>query len=167
MNSKLLTRFGVLLALSATCFVRSALGDPEGAPAGSEGRASQRVDDSPAAPALDPRLLIRLQQQEIARRAARKEALKDPKGWDDNRAQRASAHRARLAALWGNVVGTIDGQAHLRIHADRMARLNRMLDLAELKNDSRLVARIRLDISRELARDMQAMRQLQVASGMP
>jgi len=177
MNSKPLTRFGVFLALSASCLVfvlvsllvRSALGEPEPErrTSSGEGRASRQTDVSAAKPTFDPRLLIKLQQAEATRRTARKQAIQDPKGWEEGRPQRASVHRAQLAALWGSVSGSIDGQAHLRMHADHMARLNRMLDLAELQSDSALLARIHLDISRELARHMQAMRQLQAAAGLP
>lgn len=176
MNSKLLSRYGVFVVLSARCLVfvlvsllvRSALGEPEleRRASGSEGRASQQTDGNAEKPTFDPRLLIKLQQAEATRRAARKQALQDPKGWEEGRPQRASAHRAQLAALWGSISGSIDGQAHLRRHADHMARLNRMLDLAELQSDSALLARIHLDISRELARHMQSMRQLQAAAGL-
>jgi len=167
MNSKSLTQFSVLVLLSAGGFARPALGEPEAAvPSATEGRPSERTDDSAASPKFDLKLLARLVELEVARRAARKEAQKDPKSWEENRAQRASAHRAELAALWGNVVGSIDGQARLRMHAERMARLNRILDLAEQKKDPALVTRIQTDIKRELARHAHAMQQLQVAAGL-
>ncbi|HEY0465741.1 MAG TPA: hypothetical protein VGC79_16120 [Polyangiaceae bacterium] len=167
MKCQLLTLSGLLVALSASCFVRSALGDPDGtAPSESEGRAAERTNDSPAAnPKVDPLLLARLQQLQTTRRAARKEALKDAKSWEEQRAERASAHRAQLAALWGAVVGSLDGQARLRTHAMRMASLNRMLDLAEQKSDAALVVRIQADIQRELTRHVQVMQELQAASG--
>lgn len=167
MNAKLLTLFGVLVALSASCFVRSALGAAVSAsPSANEGRAPERTDESVASATLDPKLLSRVVELEATRRAAREAALDDPKGWQDHRAQRASAHRAELAALWGNVVGSIDGQARLRMHAERMARLNRILDLAQLKQDPALVKRIQADIQRELARHVQTMQQVQAATGM-
>lgn len=167
MNAKLLTLVSVFVALSASCFVRSALGEPEGAlPSANEGRPSERTDDSVASPTLDPKLLARAVELEATRRAAREGLLKDAKGWEDNRAQRASVHRAQLAALWGNVVGSIDGQARLRMHAERMARLNRMLDLAQQKQDSALVKRIEADVQRELSRHVQTMQQLQAVTGM-
>jgi len=166
-NSKLLIRLSVLLALSLSCFVRAALGEPEAAqPSANEARPSERSDPAPATPPLDAKLLARVVEVEAARRAARAAALEDPKAWEDQRAQRARAHRAQLAALWGNIVDSIDGQARLRMHAERMARLNRMLDLAELKRDSALVKRIQSDIQRELARHVQAMQQLQAAVGL-
>ncbi|HET7542032.1 MAG TPA: hypothetical protein VFK05_19330 [Polyangiaceae bacterium] len=161
----------VMIAVSA--FVRSALGEPEGAlPRANEAQASGRADDAVVYPKLDPQLWARLNELQSARHAARKQALTDPKRWDDERAQRASAHRAQLSALWGNLVGRIDGQARLRIHADRMARLNRLLYLAEQKTvgagqqpDLALVQRVQADISRELTRHVQAMQELRAAGG--
>jgi len=151
------TRFGVFMALSAACFAGLALAQPEG-----------RTDDRPAvAPALDPSLLQRVQELEGARRTARQAGLKDPKAWEANRAQRASVHRQQLATLWGSVVDRIDGQARLRLHADRMARLNRMLDLAEQKGERPLSATIRADIAAELARHVRAMQQLKAEAGLP
>ncbi|HKO53818.1 MAG TPA: hypothetical protein VJV79_39195, partial [Polyangiaceae bacterium] len=151
MNPKLLTLFSVVVALAAGGFVRSALGEPEGT-SPSEARPAERVDDNAAAPTLDPKLLARVIELEAARRAARKEALADPKSWQENRVQRADAHRVQQANLWGSIVGSIDGQARLRMHAERMSRLNRILDLAELRKDPALVARVRADIERELTR---------------
>ena len=52
------------------------------------------------------------------------------------------------------------------MNADRMARLNRMLDLAEQKSDATLAARIHADITRELSRHAQAMQNLQAETGM-
>src|SRR6187431_773727 len=144
MNAQHFTRFGVLMALSASYFAGAALAQPKAAEPDTRAEEGQaRTDDPPVvAPALDRSLLRRLQELEGARRTERREGLKDPKAWEANRAQRASAHRQQLATLWGSVVGLIDGQARLRLHADRMARLNRMLDLAEQKNDKSLVATI-------------------------
>jgi len=157
---------GACLALSASCFVRSALGESEPeSPSSSEDRAEQRTDDTPL-PSFDPKLTAKLLELQATRRAARRTALEDPKRWDEERSQRASEHRAQLVALWGTLVGSIDGQAHLRLHADRMARLNRMLDLAEQKKHPALVKRIRSDIERELTHHARVMLQLRAAMGM-
>jgi hypothetical protein len=169
MNAQHFTRFGVFLALSAGCFAGSALAQPEGAEpsARTEEQGRAQRDDGPAlAPALDRSLLKRLQELEGARRAARQEGLKDPKAWEANRAQRASAHRQQLAVLWGSVVGTLDGQARLRMHADRMARLNRMLDLAQQKHDQPLTATINADIASALAHHVQAMQKVKAEAGL-
>jgi hypothetical protein len=126
-----------------------------------------RVGDSPAvAPALDRSLLQRLQELEGARGTDRREGLKDSKAWEASRAERASAHRQQLALLWGSVVGTVDGQARLRMHADRMARLNRMLYLAEQQNQKALIAMINSDIASELTHQVQAMQKIRVEAGL-
>jgi hypothetical protein len=169
MNARHIPWCGVFSALLASGFAGSALAQPVGAEPSARAEEGQaRIDDAPiAAPALDRGLLKRLEELAGARRTARKEGLKDPKAWQASRAQRASAHRQQLAMLWGSVVSTIDGQARLRMHADRMARLNRMLDLAEQKNDSALSAAIDADIASELARHVQAMQTLKAEAGPP
>ena len=162
-------RFGVFWALSAGCFAGPALAQPESAEPGvrTDEQGQARTGDSPAvAPALDRSLLKRLQELEGARRTDRREGLEDPKAWEANRGQRASAHRQQLATLWGSVVGTVDGQARLRLHADRMARLNRMLDLAEQKNQKLLITMINSDIAGELAHHVQAMQKVKAEAGL-
>lgn len=167
MNLKPFTPRGVVAALAAIAFLRSTLGGADVAPPStSEGRSEVRTDDSAPMPSIDPKLLARLRQLQADRRADRVQARKDPKSWEESRAQRASAHRAQLASLWGSVAGSIDGQARLRLHAERMARLNRMLDLAEPKHDSALVKRIQADIERELTLHTELMMQLQRPAGM-
>jgi hypothetical protein len=115
--------------------------------------------------AIDGELVAKLQSIEASRRALRKEALKDAQSWAEQRAARASEHRRRIAELWGSVVGIIDAQASLRMNADRMARLNRMLDLAEAKGDAALVARLQVDVTRELTRHARAMQRVSALSG--
>jgi hypothetical protein len=168
MNSRFLTSLSTVVALSVSCFVPSALAEPEGAsPQTVERREAERRDDTPPAPRFDPKLFLRLEQLQASRRITRRQAITDAKTWEENRATRASAHRARVAALWGDVVGTIDGQARLRTHAEHLARLNRMLDLAEQKQDAALITRVQAGIVRELERHLQAMLQLQAAAGRP
>jgi len=170
MNARHFARFAGFMVLSAACLAGLAVAQPKRAEpsAVAEDQARARTDDSlVTAPALDRGLVQRLQELESARRTARRAGLTDPQAWQENRVQRASAHRQQLATLWGNVVGTIDGQARLRLHADRMARLNRMLDLAEQKNEKSLVTSIEADIASELARQVQAMQKLIAESGLP
>ena len=146
----------VLLATSGIGLSANAQGEPERA-----AREEPERSENAAGGKGDAKLVARLEQIEAARRITRREAQKDAKAWVDGRAQRAKQHREALAELWGDVSGTIDGQARLRMHANRMARLNRLLDLAEQKADAKLVARVRTDIKKELARHalvMQAVR---------
>jgi hypothetical protein len=153
-------------ALLACCgFVPAAAGEPEASPARADGEAEPERLETTSSARLDAKLLARLEQLQATHRAARNAGLKDPKAWSADRVARAARRRQEIAQVWGNVVGTIDGQAHLRIHAERMARLNRMLDLAEEKNDGPLSARVRADIKRELIRHARAMQATRAASG--
>lgn len=112
--------------------------------------AQERQEGAPPLP-LDPAISARVRQAEATRRTAREAGAKDAAVWLAERTQRAARHRAELAELWGSVSGTLDGQARLRRHADRMARLNRMLDLAQQQPNEKLVQRIQADIRRELS----------------
>ena len=51
------------------------------------------------------------------------------------------------------------------MHADRMARLNRLLDLAQAKADDTLIGQIKADIGREITRYDRAMQVLRAGSG--
>jgi len=173
MNPQHFKWFGALfplVALVATCLAGSALAQSEGdeprTRRDEEDRSGTDVSPSVVAPALDRNLLKRLQELEGARRTARTEGLKDSKAWEAGRARRASAHRQQLATLWGSITGTVDGQARLRLHADRMARLNRLLDLAEQKNDKALIATLATHIENELKRHVQAMQKAKAAAGL-
>jgi len=166
MNPERLTTVCILATFSASSFARTALADPESA-ARNEDRTGPeaRSDDSAQPQTLDAKLLARVEQLQADQRASHREALKDPKAWAETRQQRATAHKTQLAALWGNLAGSIDGQARLRTHAERMARLNRILDLAEQKNDPALLTRVRAAIERELIRHVRAMQELRPAMG--
>ena len=120
----------------------------------------ERADDAPLL-VFEPALARRLIQAETAHRQAREAGMKDPKTWAEQRAPRAARRRAEIAEVWGAVVDGPDGQARLRIHADRMARLNRMLDLAQQARDNALIERVQNDVQKALvdhARDMQTLR---------
>jgi hypothetical protein len=123
-----------------------------------------RTDDTPVV-TFDPALAARLQGLQADRRARREQELKDPKAWADNRATRAMQDRTELGQIWGNLVDRPDARAALRIHADHMARLNRMLDVAELGADPTLSQRIQADIRRELVSHAQNMQVLRAALG--
>lgn len=162
-------RFAACFLLLAACFAGSALAQPEGSEPSvrtAQGGPARANDEPRVVPPLDRGLLKQLQQLEEARREARREGLKDPEAWEANRAQRASAHRQQLAALWGSVVDRIDGQARLRLHADRMARLNRLLYLAEQKREKSLIATIDADIASELVHHVQAMQKVKSEAGL-
>ena len=143
---------GLILALG---FPPTAAGDSE----------PERANAEPAPSAVaavksEAQLVAHLQELETGRRKVRKIALQEPQSWALNRPIRAAQHRQQIAQLWGNIVGSIDAQASLRMHADRMARLNRMLDLAQEKKNEALISRLRADVTRELARHVRTMQQV-------
>jgi hypothetical protein len=123
-----------------------------------------RTDDAPVV-VFDPAIAARLQELYGEHRTRREGELKDPKAWADNRPARASQDRTELGQIWGSLVDSPDARAALRIHADRMARLNRMLDVAQLGADSALSKRIEADIQRELLGHAQNMQALRAALG--
>ncbi len=125
----------------------------------------ERVDDAPAV-VFDPALAQRLIQAEAEHRQAREAGMKDPKTWAEQRAQRAARRRAEIGQVWGAMVDGADAQARLRSHADRMARLNRMLDLAQQAADHALTERVQKDVQKELVSHAQDMQTLRAALGL-
>jgi hypothetical protein len=152
-----------LVLLLCLCLVPNARAEPE---AGAQRAAEElpvRRDEAVSAH-VPPQLLAKLASLEATRRLGRAQAA-DAKAWAAGRARRAAQHRQEIADVWGSVVNSIDGQAKLRLHAERMSRLNRMLDLAERGADKALVTRIRKDIERELVRHVKAMQVTVAALG--
>ena len=125
----------------------------------------QRADDAPTV-VFDPAIAQRLIQAEAEHRKAREAGMKDPKTWAEQRGQRATRRRAEVGQLWGALVDGPDAQARLRIHADRMARLNRMLDLAEQGGESALIERVQKAVQKELVAHAQDMQTLRAALGL-
>jgi hypothetical protein len=117
------------------------------------------------APPADPRLAERLHQLEDQRQHQRAVAVKDAKTWNDGRPQRATQHRSEIANTWGNTVTNQDAQAELKLHADRMARLDRIVDIANQKGDTALAARAQTDIQTEINRDAQVMQAIRIRAG--
>jgi hypothetical protein len=117
------------------------------------------------APPADPALRTRLHQFEDQRQRDRKLAAKDPKVWNDGRPQRASQHRSEIATTWGTAVNSPEAQAELKTHADRMARLDRILDIANQKGDTTLATRAQTDIQTEVDRDARVMQAIRIKAG--
>lgn len=117
------------------------------------------------APPADPHLAERLRQSEEQRQRDRKAAIKDQKAWEASRASRAIQRRNEIASTWGNSVSNADAQAELKAHADRMARLDRILDIANQKGDTALASRCQTDIQNEIDRDARIMQAIRVKEG--
>lgn len=113
--------------------------------------------------AVDPReRFLQLQNQE---RERRKDARKDAAAWAAGRQQRAAADRKEIAATWGAVANNAEAKAELAAHADRMARLNRVLDLAEDRNEPTVAARAKTLIEREITRNARVMQAIKAKAG--
>jgi hypothetical protein len=89
-----------------------------------------------------------------AARAAREAAVRQrAEAYAASREQRRADRIAALRAKWVNeFLASEDAQFELTLHAQRVADLHRMLEIAELKNDVRLAVRIEVLRSREDAR---------------
>lgn len=143
--------------------------DPKDDHKGPDGRHDDHHDDHAAPPALpqaqpgDPRdHFIEREQRE---RERRREARKDIKAWEAGRQQRAIEARRDITATWGGLTSNAEAKAELAIHADRMARLNRVIDLATDRNEPTVVTRANTLVQREIARDSRVMLALKVKLG--
>jgi hypothetical protein len=117
------------------------------------------------APPVDAKLTERLHKMEEKRQRDRQVAVKDPKTWNDGRPQRATEHKSEIANAWGKTVSAPDAQSELKKHAERMARLNRILDIANDKGNTALAARVQTAIQTETDRDAQAMQAISAKAG--
>jgi hypothetical protein len=117
------------------------------------------------APPADPKIAEHLHQLEEQRQRDRKAAVKDVKAWNESRVKRAADHRNEIASTWGNLVSNPQALAELKTHADRMARLNRILDIANQKADNALASRCQGDIQREVDRDAREMQEIRMHGG--
>ena len=105
-----------------------------------------------------------LRQEQEAARARRIALLKDERRWEAERHIRAEEHRRAIAQEWVHVSERPAARAELSIHADRMARLNRALDLAEASSDTPMISRINELIHRENARHARTMATIQAGA---
>ncbi|HTQ04554.1 MAG TPA: hypothetical protein VMI54_11890 [Polyangiaceae bacterium] len=99
----------------------------------------------------------RMQQHEDQERAKREAERKNEAQWKADRARRADEWRNDMASQWGNTLDMPEARTELSTHSDRMARLNRILDIAQDKKDNALAAHARLVIQKEIARDARVM----------
>ena len=102
---------------------------------------------------------LRVEQE--AARARRVALLRDERRWESERHIRAEEHRRAIALQWAHISERPAARAELSIHADRMARLNRALDVAESSSDTPMINRINELIRRENARHARTMAEIQ------
>ncbi len=110
---------------------------------------------------------IRLQRQQEDEHARRQAERKDERAWDAKREQRALIARNELQSTWGPALDRPEARAELALHADRIARLNRILDVAEDKGDGALIARAKGVIQREIARDARVLHAIRARLEVP
>lgn len=105
-------------------------------------------------------------QKQLAKdRAARLKALQAREAElaasrEQRRAQRQAEMRARFKAAF---LADEETQAEMALHAERLARLQRMLRLAEANSDGKLVVRIEIAVTRENERHDNRMAALEAA----
>jgi hypothetical protein len=112
----------------------------------------------------EAQLRDRLQREHDAEYLRRQAARRDHAAWEAGREQRALDARNQLLATWGPLTDRADARAEFTTHADRMAQLNRILDVALDKGDSALAAHCRNVIQREIARDARIMAAIRVGA---
>ena len=78
---------------------------------------------------------------------------------------RAEEHRRAMAAMYGDWIHRPECRAELEMDADRLARINRIIDIAEEQHNAALLARARAVYGREIARHARAMGELRVRLG--
>ncbi len=107
--------------------------------------------------------LQRLQDERAAQRLAQRH---NEAQWEASRAAREAEHRKQLETLWGaTFLRRPECQPELALDADREARLNRMIDLAQDAHDAASEARARAILAREYARHARAMAALRAKWG--
>jgi hypothetical protein len=100
-------------------------------------------------------------------RLHRRELRHDLRAWRAGRLERAAEERHAIAYAWGDLVTRPEAHAELVLHAERMARLNRILDVAEDEGNEALAGHCRAVIAREIARNARVMQDLRIRIGMP
>ncbi len=107
----------------------------------------------------------RMQQRQDQERAKREAARKNDTQWKADRTKRAEDWRNDMANQWGNTLDLPEARSELNTHSDRMARLNRILDIAEDKKDAALTTHTKQVIQKEIARDSKVMQDLRDREG--
>ena len=106
-----------------------------------------------------------MQQHEDQERVKREAERKDDAKWKADREKRAEDWRAETAKEYGNTLDLPAARTELNLHNDRMARLNRVLDIAEDKKDTTLASHCKQVMQKEVARDSRVMAALKAQGG--
>lgn len=107
--------------------------------------------------------LRRVYDERLVRRS---EERRDLRAWEARRAEREMENRRALAEVWGaNFLSRPECRAELELHAERIARLHRIIDLAEEQHAAGLLEHARSVLNREIARNARIMADLRVRLG--
>ncbi len=134
-------------------------------PTGVDPHAEHKEHHEPEHQESEAQIRARLLKEQQDARAKRQVAKKDSHAWDAAREQRAAEARAQVTSTWGNLAERPEAKAELATHAERMAQLNRILDVAQDKGDAALVAHTNSVIQREIARDARVLQSIRAKEG--
>jgi len=135
------------------------------APPIGEDRREEHHDAVVAHEETEAQLRDRLQREHDADYLRRQAARKDHAAWEAGREQRALEARNQVLATWGTIADREDARAEYTTHADSMAQLNRILDVAMDKGDAALAAHCRYVIQRDIARDARILARIRMNGG--
>jgi hypothetical protein len=159
----------VALALSASANGQPRpappMGERSAQPAGVRARDNNNREVAAEHHETEAQLRARLQREQDEKTAQRQAERKDARAWETSRDQRAARDRSEIASNWGDIAEQPDAKAELATHAERMAQLNRILDVAKDQGDAGLAARTNAVIQRELARDARALQGIRARVG--
>jgi Spy/CpxP family protein refolding chaperone len=113
----------------------------------------------------EAQIRARVQAEQAQKFAQREAARKDARAWEASREQRAAQDRNETATTWGDIAEEADAKAELATHAERMAQLNRILDVANDQHDASLTARTNAVIQREISRDIRVLQAVRARVG--
>ncbi|MGO9838180.1 MAG: hypothetical protein ACLP1X_28695 [Polyangiaceae bacterium] len=107
--------------------------------------------------------LQKLNDDRLLRRAAER---RDMHAWEAGRAARELEHRRDLEGVWGPAfLSRPECRAELELHAERLARLHRIIDLAEDQHATALLEHARAVLNHEIARNARAMSDIRFRLG--
>jgi hypothetical protein len=108
----------------------------------------------------------KLQKLEDDQRKKRDEERKDAKRWDADRDQRAAERRRQLEGVWGApFLARPETRAELDVHAERIARIERIIDIAADTHNAALMAHAQRVLAAENQHHARVMAELRIRLG--
>lgn len=120
----------------------------------------------PATAAAVSDYAAKLQRVEDDLRRKRAEQRKDAHAWEANRSAREEDRRHQLEGVWGApFLSRAEVRTELELHAERVARIERIIDIAEDTHNAALLAHAQRVLGREFARNARVMADLRARLG--